>query len=65
MENYITVNEASKRSKLAKGYIRTLLGKGMLPGARKFGRDWMIPVSSLEAYLKSPRKRGRKKGIDK
>lgn len=31
--------------------------------AEKFGRDWQVEESSVEAYKNSPRKAGRKKNI--
>ena len=59
---YLTSKEAAKQSGFATGYIRQLIAKGLLPGTEKWGRDWFIPKESLEAYLRTERKRGRKFG---
>jgi len=42
-----TVREAARRLGVHETYVRRLAREGRLPGARKVGRDWLIPASAL------------------
>jgi excisionase family DNA binding protein len=33
-------------------WVRTLCASGELPGARRVGKDWLIPNESIESYRK-------------
>ena len=47
---YLTVAEAVDVMGCTEGWIRHLLGKGKLAGARRFGkRVWLIPVQAAKA----------------
>lgn len=47
---YLTVAEAVEVMGCSEGWVRTLLGEGKLPGARRIGqRVWVIPASSAKA----------------
>ena len=59
LEDLITVSEAAKRSGINGSFIRRLLANGRLRG-RKIGNSWAIEPTSLEEYLKTDRKPGRK-----
>ena len=55
----ISVAEAAAKYGLSVRWIRELLKQGVVQGQR-FGRTWAVDETSLEAYEKSPRKRGPK-----
>ena len=42
-----TVEEFARDAGLCTSRIRQLLLKNEIPGARKFGRDWMIPTGAV------------------
>lgn len=44
---YLTVAEAVALMGCSEGWVRTLLGEGRLPGARRIGqRVWLIPAAA-------------------
>lgn len=44
---YLTVAEAVEVMGCSEGWVRTLLGEGKLPGARRIGqRVWLIPTAA-------------------
>lgn len=43
---YITVKEAANKWGLTERRIQVLCREGRIEGAKKFGRDWAIPVDS-------------------
>ena len=46
---YLTVAEAVDLMGCSEGWVRTLLGQGKLPGARRIGqRVWLIPTSAAQ-----------------
>lgn len=47
-------------SKVTVRAIRHAAGAGYIPGARKAGRDWLIPYEGLNHYLDNRPKRGPK-----
>ena len=55
MEDLITTTEAAKISRYNRDHIMLLCRTGKLPGARKMGRDWLIPRESLLAYKPGPK----------
>lgn len=44
MAHYLTVAEVAAALGVSTGRVRQLLGQGRIYGARKLGRDWMIPA---------------------
>lgn len=40
--------------------LRKALASGYIPGARRYGRDWLMPLEGLMAYLHNRPKRGPK-----
>ena len=58
-EEYITVAEASRISRLSTGHLARLLRRGEIRGIKP-ARDWLIPRSALMAYLSQGRKPGPK-----
>jgi excisionase family DNA binding protein len=58
-ERYITTKEAAQLAGVTDGYIRLLLGKGILKGKR-FGRDWLVSRKSVEHFAQTERKPGPK-----
>ena len=43
---YITVGEAAKKWDVSPRQVQRLLSKNRIPGARKYGRSWMIPADT-------------------
>ena len=43
-EEWVTVAEAAEQLGVSAGRIRQLLGQGRVHGARRSGRDWLIPT---------------------
>ena len=44
---YLTVAEAVEVMGCSEGWVRTLLGEGKIPGARRIGqRVWLIPAAA-------------------
>lgn len=60
VEGYLTTKEAAQRSGLSRKHIQLLLRRGTIPGGRRFGKIWMVPIGALEDYLKTNRKPGPK-----
>lgn len=58
----MTVQEAAQALNLSTDSIYVMLDKGKFPGARKWGRDWMIPAEAIEPN-RIRRKRGRPRKI--
>ncbi len=56
----MTVRQASQASFLSGSYLIRLINAGKIKG-RKLGSFWIIDRPSLEAYLASERKPGKKK----
>ncbi|MBA3822463.1 MAG: helix-turn-helix domain-containing protein [Ktedonobacterales bacterium] len=50
---------AAHRYHVTRSYVARLARAGAIV-ATKFGRDWLINESSLQAYLSAPQKRGPK-----
>lgn len=47
---YLTVAEATEVMGCTEGWVRTLLGAGRIPGARRIGqRVWLIPTAAAKA----------------
>ncbi len=63
MEDLISVTEAASRSGLSRVYIRKLVREGRVEG-RRIGHIWVVVADSLNDFLKSERKIGRRP-IDK
>jgi len=58
LKDLLTVTEATERFGLSGGFLRRLLRQRRIEG-RMMGNSWVIVSSSLEAHLKSERKKGR------
>jgi excisionase family DNA binding protein len=58
LQDLLTVAEATKKYGLSGGFLRRLLRQRRIEG-RRMGNSWVIVSSSLDAYLKSERKKGR------
>lgn len=56
---FITTKQAAARSGYSADHIGLLLRRGMLAG-KKMGRDWFVYEQSLDRYVKSNPKPGRK-----
>jgi hypothetical protein len=53
---YMTIAEAAAKTEMTERRIQQLCAAGLIPGARKFGRSWMVPST----FRWTPKKRGRK-----
>lgn len=62
LEAYITTTRAAELSGATESYWRQRCagapGFDPIPGARKFGRDWLIPLGIVWVFRRKPR--GRK-----
>jgi excisionase family DNA binding protein len=58
-EQFISVSEASRISKLTPSYIRRLLRRQEIAGV-KFGRDWFTTEEAIRGYLAEDRRPGPK-----
>ncbi len=52
-QEVLTVEEVAEILKRAPSTIRTWLGKGMIPGALKLGREWRVPRTALDRFLET------------
>lgn len=59
--DFVTTEEAADSLGVSVRRIQMLLNDGVIAGAMKIGRDWIIPRSSL-AGVKTYGKAGRPKG---
>ena len=58
LDDLITIQEATKHYKLSGSYLRRLISQNRIRG-RKLGTTWILDPASIEAFLKTERKRGR------
>ena len=49
----LTVQQTAQRLGVTLKYVRDLLYESKLPGAKKVGRQWLIPSSAVEARVAS------------
>ena len=50
-----TTSEAASALNVSPGHVRRLATSGRFAGARRQGRDWLIPVDAIEDYRKARR----------
>jgi excisionase family DNA binding protein len=65
VDELLTVAEAAARAGVTAQRVRLLCKQGRIPGARRFGRDWLIPVQGVDHWLTLDRDRRRKEARDK
>lgn len=46
MGDFLTVKEVAEKWSLTTRGVQKMCAEGKIPGARKFGRDWAIPVDA-------------------
>lgn len=56
---WLTMDEAMAKSKRERSTLKAAIATGRMPGARKVGRDWLIPEHELWNYLESLAPQGR------
>lgn len=54
---FLTVGQAAERAGVSTVRVRRLASQGRFPGAFKAGRDWLLPVASVEVWLQKDRDR--------
>ena len=57
MNDFLTITQAKEYKGFSDGYLRKLCIDGKLAGAQKLGSIWIIPKTSLDNYLPTPRGR--------
>lgn len=62
IDDYIGTKEAAALAGINQGHLRRLCIAGKVDGARKAGRDWMIPRSWLVTFQRERRPKG---GLDR
>ena len=50
----LTTREAADRLAVSDARVRQLCHAGLLAGAEKLGRDWIIPEASVRQYVAKP-----------
>jgi hypothetical protein len=55
----LTTREAGAVMGVVAARVRQLAGEELIPGARKYGRDWMIPKDFAIAFRREKRGRPR------
>jgi len=58
---FLTVKQVAEREGLSTRRVRVLASQGRFPGALKVGRDWLLPVASVEQWRNDDRDRRRKR----
>lgn len=43
---YITIKELSEKWRITPRRIQKMCSEGLIPGAKKFGRDWAVPQNA-------------------
>jgi len=61
---YLTTTEAAAALKVNQSRIRQLCRAGLATGAKRMGRDWLIPENALSKLAKRP-KAGRPRAAPK
>ena len=44
-DKYLTIKEVAEKWEITPRRVQRLCADGKLPGAKKFGRDWAIPMN--------------------
>ena len=55
---YLTFAEAVEYARINRNKMRALLKAGKIP-ARKVGRTWIVPRTSIDAFMDEPHSRAR------
>jgi excisionase family DNA binding protein len=58
---FLTVRQVAEGEGVSMSRVRRLASEGRFPGAFKVGRDWLLPVASVETWLRVDRDRRRKR----
>ena len=58
-DKLMTTSEVAAKLGVGTQRIRDLIGEGRFPGAKQYGRDWLIPEESVLKFERQ--KRGPKK----
>ena len=67
-DTLLTTKEVADRLSITPSAVRVYCwrgqqdpGQAVFPGARHYGRDWLVPLSDVEGYIKRRREPGRPK----
>jgi hypothetical protein len=60
MDDLLTAADTAARLQVSLRWVQTLCKSARVPGARKVGRDWLIPAAVLPHIPRQPRGRPRK-----
>jgi predicted nucleotidyltransferase len=61
MSTLVSSSEYARRKGISSQRVRQLLKAGRVPGARKIGRNWIVPLEAV-AERSSPQPAGRRRG---
>jgi hypothetical protein len=61
----VSTKEAAAILKIDQATVRQQLGAGRFPNAKKFGRDWQIPMGDVSNYRKKTIIQGTSEDIDR
>ena len=63
LDDLISLQEAAKKTELSASHIRLLIRQKKIWG-KKFGRNWVTTLESVEKYIAQEHKPGRKSKTD-
>lgn len=61
----VSTKEAAAMLKISQATVRQQLSAGRFPNAKKFGRDWQIPIGDISTYRKKITIQGTVEDIDR
>lgn len=50
---FLTAEEVAKHLRRHPVTMRLILAKGLIPGARRAGKRWLVPRAGVRAYVES------------
>jgi hypothetical protein len=59
MDDYVSSSQAAAAAGIHPGHLRRLLAQGMVEGARKIGRNWIIPRDWATTFARQRRRAKR------
>jgi hypothetical protein len=61
----LTTKQAAERLKCSPEAVKRRCQAGLIQGAERVGRDWVVPAAALEGIVIKPRRRkGKSEGVE-
>ena len=61
-DDYVGTKRAAELAGIDQTHVRLLCARGKVDGARKLGRDWLVPLAWAETFQRERRPKG---GVDR